>query len=374
MFLILYFWLKELYKMDNFDIHNQFMSYAIKLAKKGRGKTFPNPLVGCVIVKNGRIIGEGYHEKFGDSHAEVNAFNNCSEPPQDADLYVNLEPCSIYGKTPPCIDRIIENSIKNVYIGSKDLNPDINGEGIEKLQLSGIKVFDGILEKECYDLNVGFFKWVQTGLPWVIVKIAQSQNGYMGIDSNSSIWITGKDTKINTHRLRSQVDGIMVGRQTVEVDNPQLTVREVDGLNPIRIITDTHRKLPLNLKLFKDNKAPNMILCSDSNFTESKTSTSSYIPVKEKDNLLDTKDILFKLGEQGITRVLIEGGKALISSFLKENLVDEVYLYTSNDMLENATLNNPFNIDENWDIIKEENFINDLLTVVRKKEACLQEL
>lgn len=360
--------------MDNFDIHNQFMSYAIKLAKKGRGKTFPNPLVGCVIVKNGRIIGEGYHEKFGNSHAEVNAFNNCSEPPQDADLYVNLEPCSIYGKTPPCIDRIIENSIKNVYIGSKDLNPDINGEGIEKLQLSGIKVFDGILEKECYDLNVGFFKWVQTGLPWVIVKIAQSQNGYMGIDSNSSIWITGEDTKINTHKLRSQVDGIMVGRQTVEVDNPQLTVREVDGLNPIRIITDTHRKLPLNLKLFKDNKAPNMILCSDSNFTESKTSTSSYIPVKEKDNLLDTKDILFKLGEQGITRVLIEGGKALISSFLKENLVDEVYLYTSNDMLENATLNTPFNIDENWDIIKEENFINDSLTVVRKKEACLQEL
>jgi len=358
--------------MDNVAIHNEFMSYAINLAKKGRGNTYPNPLVGCVIVKNGQIIGEGYHEKFGCNHAEVNAFSNCSEPPEGADLYVNLEPCSIYGKTSPCVDRVIENGIKNVYVGTTDLNPKIDGKGLEKLKLAGINVFDGILEKECFDLNVGFFKWIQTGRPWVIVKIAQSQNGFMGIDSNSSIWLTGNDTKVNTHQLRSEVDGIMIGRQTAEIDDPELTVREVAGVNPIRIIVDTYRKLPLTLKLFNDSKASNIILCSKNKFDKTKTSNSCYLPVDEKDGLLDPNSILDNLGNEGITKILIEGGKSLSSSFLQNDLVDEVYLYTSNDNLDNATLTTPFNIDGNWDIIKEESFMNDSLIVVRKKELCLQ--
>ena len=360
--------------MNKIDIHNDFMSYAITLAKKGMGNTSPNPLVGCVIVKNGKIIGEGYHEKFGQNHAEVNAFKNCSEPPEESDLYVNLEPCSIFGKTSPCVDRIIENGIKNVYIGVKDLNPKIDEEGIEKLKYANINVYDGILEKECYELNVGFFKWITTGIPWVIIKIAQSQNGFMGIDSNSSIWITGDDTKINTHQLRASVDGIMIGRQTAEVDNPKLTVRKVNGLNPIRIIADTYRKLPLTLNLFQDNAATNIVLCSNRKFKESKTSYCTYLPVKEIDGNLDPQDILNTLGNYGITKLLIEGGRDLISSFLSNNFVDEVYLYTSNNNLDNATLDTPFRINENWEIIREENFINDSLLIVRRKELCLQEL
>ena len=359
--------------MDKIDIHNEFMSYAINLAKKGRGKTSPNPLVGCVIVKDGRIIGEGYHEEFGQNHAEVNAFSNCSEPPEGSDLYVNLEPCSIYGKTSPCVDRIIENGITNVYVGIKDYNPKINGNGIEKLKRAHINVYDGILEKECYELNTGFFKWIETGLPWVIIKIAQSQNGYMGVDSNSSTWLTGDDTKINTHQLRSTVDGIMVGRQTAEIDNPQLTVRKTTGVNPTRIITDTYRKLPLTLKIFKDNEASNIVLCSNKKFSESETSYCTYLPIKDVDGHLDPYDMLKTLGDRGIAKLLIEGGRNLISSFLSQNLVDEVYLYTSNNDLENATLHTPFSLDENWEVIREENFINDSLIIVRRKELCLQE-
>ena len=356
------------------DIHESFMSYAIDLAKKGRGSVSPNPLVGCVIVKNGKIIGEGYHKKFGEEHAEVDAFNNCSEPPEDADLYVNLEPCSIFSKTPPCVDRIIENGIKNVYIGTKDLNPSINGSGIDKLEKARINVFQNILEKECYELNKGFFKWVEKGKPWVIVKIAQSNNGFMGIDSNSSTWITGDDVKIDTHKLRSKVNGILVGRKTAEVDNPKLTVRKVDGNNPIRIVADTYRKLPLNLKLFNDQLAENIVLCSMDKFKKSVTSNCTYLPVKDKNGFLDEESILNTLGNYGINLLLIEGGKELITSFLSKNLVDEVYLYTSNNNLDNASLNSPFILDSDWEVLKEESFENDSLLIVRRKELCLQEL
>jgi len=356
------------------DIHKNFMSYAIKLAKKGRGNVSPNPLVGCVIVKNGKIIGEGYHAKYGEQHAEVVAFNNCSEPPEGADLYVNLEPCSIFGKTPPCVDRIIENGIKNVYIGTKDLNPSINGSGIENLENAKINVFPNILEKECYELNRGFFKWIESGRPWVIVKIAQSNNGFMGIDSNSSIWITGNDVKIDTHKLRSRVDGVLIGRKTAEVDNPRLTVRKVDGNNPIRIIADTYRKLPLNLKVFNDKLANNIVLCSNDKFDKSVTSNCTYLPVEDKDGMLEVRSILNALGEHGINMLLIEGGKELISSFLSKNLVDEVYLYTSNNNLDNANLDSPFVLDEDWEVLKEESFQNDSLLIARRKELCLQAL
>ena len=356
------------------DIHKSFMSYAIELAKKGRGNVSPNPLVGCVIVKDGKIIGEGYHKKYGQDHAEVVAFNNCSEPPEDADLYVNLEPCSIFSKTPPCVDRIIENGIKNVYIGTKDFNPSINGSGIDKLEKARINVFQNILDKECYELNKGFFKWVEYGKPWVIVKIAQTNNGFMGVDSNSSVWITGDDVKVDTHKLRSRVDGILVGRKTAEVDNPKLTVRKVGGNNPIRIIADTYRKLPLNLKLFNDQSAKNIILCSMDKFKKSITSNCIYLPVKDKNGYLDEEGILNTLGKHGINLLLIEGGKDLISSFLSKNLVDEVYLYTSNNNLDNASLNSPFILDSNWEVLKEESFQNDSLLIVRRKELCLQEL
>jgi len=356
------------------SFEESYMLQAIDLAKKGRGKVSPNPLVGCVIVKDQKVIGEGYHRKFGGPHAEVDAISNCTESPDDADLYVTLEPCSIFGKTPPCVDYIISNSIKNVFIGSKDLNPKINGQGIEKLKIEGVNVYEGILENKCYELNKGFFNWINYKKPWVIVKLAQSKNGYIGFDNASQVWITGKDTNNFTHKLRSKVDGIIVGRRTAEIDNPRLTVRNVLGSNPIRVIADTNRKLPLNLTLFNDNAANNIVLCSDKNFEDNEVPSCKFLTVKEGINGLDEDDMLNVLGQEGITTLLIEGGQKLVKSFIEKDLVDEIYLYTSNNNLDNGKLLNPVNIDnQNWTIISEKDFNNDQLVIARKKELCFQE-
>ena len=354
--------------------NEDYMIRAIELAKKGRGYVSPNPIVGCVVVKDNMIIGEGYHEEYGKEHAEVNALKNCSESPIDADLYVTLEPCSIFSKTPPCVDDIIRSSIKNVYIGVVDPNPQINGGGIEKLKQSGVNVFEGILEKECYELNKGFFNWVMYQKPWVIVKIAQSNNGYMGVDSLSQTWITGADSNNYTHKLRSNVDAILIGRNTAEVDNPKLTVRNVTGVNPKRIILDTYRQLPLSLKIFNDKASDNIVFCSSEKFENSETPFCKYIAVNEKNNQIDLNDMLDKLANQGITSLLVEGGPKVIEAFNHYDLIDEVYLYTSKDNLDNATLKNPLNIDsDNWIQTEEKYFENDKLTVVRKKELCFQE-
>lgn len=354
------------------DIHAQHMERVLDLAKQGIGDVSPNPMVGCIIVKNNKIIGEGYHKSFGGPHAEVDALNNCIEDPGGSDLYVNLEPCNIFSKTPPCVNKIIENGIKNVYVGCLDSNPEVNGQGIEELRKSNINVYTDILFDKCYDLNIGFFNWIKSGNPWVIAKFAQSNNGYMGIDSNSTTLITGNDTNSYSHRLRSEVDGVLIGTTTAHVDNPSLTVRNIKGKNPTRIIIDTFRKLPLSLNLFHDNKAENIILCSEDNFKESSIDSSLYLPVKIKDKLLDPISILKVLGERGITKLLIEGGPTIINSFLKMNLINEIYVYTSNDSLDNANLKSP-NINHDWEVVNEDNFENDNLKIMRKKELCLQD-
>ena len=353
----------------------EYMMQAIDLAKKGRGSVSPNPLVGCVIVKNNKIIGEGYHQKYGMEHAEINALNNCSESPHDADMYVTLEPCSIFSKTPPCVEQIISNSIKNVFIGIKDKNPKILGAGIEKLKYNRINVYEGLLEKKCYELNKGFFNWITHKRPWVIVKVAQSKNGYLGVDSMSQTWITGDDANIYTHKLRSKVDAILIGRNTAEVDNPSLTVREVIGYNPKRIIVDTFRKLPLTLKIFNDNLSETIVFCSEEKFENSQTPFCKYLTVKESNNKLDLFNMLDVLGKEGVTSLLIEGGAEIVKSFMDNNLIDEIYLYTSNKSLDDAKLLNPLEIgEEDWTITKIKQFENDQLTVARKNELCFQEL
>jgi len=353
--------------------HNKYMSFALELAEKGRGMVAPNPLVGCVIVKDGRIIGEGYHSEFGGDHAEVMALKNCSESPVGASLYINLEPCSIYGKTPPCTKTIIENSITEVFIGVKDPNPEINGLGIEELQKAGIHVTSEVLHDKCLEINKSFFKWINTKMPYVIAKVAQTKDGYMGQDEDSSIWITGVKSKEHTHNLRSMVDAILVGRNTAQVDNPQLTVRKVLGHNPTRIILDTNRQLPLTLNIFNDKNAKTYIMCSENRFEDNKTSFCKFISTKEKGSMLDPFDILKKLGEKGITSVLIEGGRKVHESFFNEDLIDEIYLYTSNKTIKGANLKNPLILDDNW-VLNEEIFLeDDILSISKKKELCLQE-
>ena len=355
------------------DNHDKYMSMAIQLAKKGKGLVSPNPLVGCVIVKDGRIIGEGYHKCFGEDHAEVMALKNCTESPKGSSLYVNLEPCSIYGKTPPCTKNIIENSIAEVFIGIKDPNSKINGQGIQTLEKAGIKVTSDILYDKCFNLNKPFFKWIETKIPYVIAKVAQTNDGYMGNDDKTSIWITGEKSKKHTHNLRSRVDAILIGRNTAQIDNPRLTVRKVLGHNPKRIILDTNRQLSLTLNIFNDNNADTYILCSKDRFENNETSFCTFIGVEEKNNILDPYDILKKLGEIGITSVLIEGGRKVHESFFKANLIDEIYLYTSNKNIEGASLKNPLILDDDWILNNQIELDNDVLTINTKKELCLQE-
>jgi len=364
--------------MDNnfkYNIHESFMARALELSKKGLGLVSPNPLVGCVLVKDGEIIGEGCHEKYGEPHAEVIAYKNSIKDPVDSTMYVTLEPCCFEGKTPACTKFIIENGIREVYISMKDPNPQVSGKGIRELEKYGIPINVGLLEKESEWLNRGYIKWITTNRPWVIAKVAESENNFLGLNSNSKTNITGEEAKIHSHELRSNVDAIMIGRQTALIDNPKLTVRHIKGKNPIRVILDTHRKLPLTLNIFNDNAASTIILCSDVNFDNSSTSFAKFIPVEQNnDGKLCVDSMLDVLAKEGICKILIEGGAELLSSFNKKDLIDEVYIYTSNNKLDNANLKNPLIIDGSWDIQKEVKLGDDSLVIATRKVECLQEL
>ena len=244
----------------SYNIHESFMARALELAREGMGSVSPNPLVGCVLVKDGEIIGEGFHEKYGNPHAEIMAYKNSIKDPTDSTMYVTLEPCCFEGKTPACTKFIIENSINEVYISMEDPHPEVSGRGIKELKQRSIKVNVGLLKKECEWLNRGYIKLITTNRPWVIAKVAESENNFLGLDSKSKTNITGDEAKIHSHELRKNVDAVMVGRQTALIDNPQLTVRHVKGKNPIRVILDTHRKLPLKLNVFNDNNANTIVL------------------------------------------------------------------------------------------------------------------
>ena len=350
------------------------MSRALELARKGRGRVSPNPMVGCVLMKDGEIISEGYHEQFGGPHAEVMAIRNSRKDPVDSVAYVNLEPCCISGNTPPCTNALKENGISEVYIGMLDPNPDVDGKGVEELEKAGIAVHVGIMEDESSKLNQGYYKWATLGLPQVIAKVAQSADGYMGLNSESSIWMTGEFSRKHTHQLRSTVDAVLIGRQTALIDNPNLTVREVQGTNPKRVILDTNRTLPLSLNIFQDKKSETIVLCSEKRFSQSKTHFCKFLPVKEENGKLSPLHILKRLAEEGITSVLVEGGREVLHSFMIENLIDKIYIYTSPEMLEGADLKNPLDLSEEWSVIKEELLGKDTLLIAEKEAECLQEL
>ena len=360
--------------MDYTDlsIHEKYMSRAIHLAQKGLGKVSPNPMVGCIIVKNGKIIGEGFHRSFGQNHAEVEAIKNCIEDPSDSSIYITLEPCNHHGKTPPCSISIIENGIRDVYIAMSDPNPIMNGKSINFLKEKGLNVEIGILEKEAQKINRGYSNWIRDKRPLVIGKIAQDERGYMA-KKGSKIWITGGDSKENVHKLRAKVDAIMIGKNTALIDNPKLTVREVIGYNPKRIVLDTNRTLPYNLNLLNDNKSETIIFCSNKKFQDNKTSHCKYLVVNEKDGKLDPKHILIRLGELGVTSLLIEGGANVMQSFLNQNLINEFHLYTSLKENQDLDIKNPFFINDKWKIKDEKFFENDQLIILENKEKCLLE-
>jgi diaminohydroxyphosphoribosylaminopyrimidine deaminase/5-amino-6-(5-phosphoribosylamino)uracil reductase len=318
-----------------------YIQLALEIAKKGMGNVSPNPLVGCVIVKNGRIVGAGYHEKYGYSHAEVNAINSANESIEGSTLYVNLEPCSHTGKTPPCTDKIIESKIKRVVIGTLDMNPLVSGSGIKKLKKAGIDVKVGVLEKECINLNKFFFKYILKKIPYVTLKFAQTLDAHIADHNGGSKWITSVDSRRYVHSLRSKYDAVLIGAGTALKDNPSLTVRLVDGRNPKRIVVDSKLSLDTGLNLFKKNTDKGLIvLTSDKNRQKQRKLKNladlsiKVIFVKEEAaGRLDLKHALKELGKLNIASLLVEGGSKIFTSFIKENLFDEILMFMSPKIL-----------------------------------------
>lgn len=315
----------------------QFMKRAIELAKQGVGWTAPNPLVGAVVVKNGRVIGEGYHRKYGELHAERNALTACTEDPAGATLYVTLEPCCHYGKTPPCTEIIIEKKIAKVVIGSRDPNPKVAGKGARILREHGINVVEDYMREACDALNPVFFHYITTKTPYVVLKFAMTLDGKIATRTGASKWITGEAARNHVHQLRGRYAGILAGIGTVLADDPMLNCR-IDGAHqPLRIILDSHLRIPMGSRLVRSAKEyPLLIVCNES--TRDREEGTNRIQkleeagakvwaLPEKNGHPDLNVLMRRLGEEKIDSVLIEGGGTVNEAVLKAHIVHHVYAY-----------------------------------------------
>lgn len=310
------------------------MKIALELAVKGIGKVNPNPLVGAIIVKDGRIIGKGYHTKYGELHAEREAFKNCTEDTTGATMYVTLEPCCHYGKTPPCVEAIIENKISKVVVATRDPNPKVAGKGIEILENNGIEVVEGILEEESRKLNAIFFHYIETKRPYVMLKYAMTIDGKIATKTGASKWITGDDSRANVHGDRNKFSSIMVGVNTVIADNPSLDCRLENGNNPIKIICDTNLRTPLDSKVVQMAKGDRTIIVTksrDEELIKKYIDTGCEIIVQNSTNnsRINMTDLMKELGKRGIDSILLEGGSTLAWSALEEGIVNKVQAYIS---------------------------------------------
>lgn len=313
------------------DMDLKYMKRALELAKKGEGYTGPNPLVGAVIVKDGKIIGEGYHEKYGSYHAEVNAFLNAKEDVKGATMYVTLEPCSHYGKTPPCANKIVEKGIKKVVIAHKDPNDKVAGRGINILKENGIEVVTGVLEEESRKLNEIFLKYITTKLPFSILKTAMTLDGKIASRTGDSKWITNEESRNYVHKLRQKLSAIMVGIGTIIADDPYLTTRleGVPSRDPIRIVVDTKARIPLEANVLNLNSNARTIvavteLAPAEKLQKIKDKGGEVIITPLKNNKVDLNYLMKALGEKGIDSILIEGGSELNFSAIEAGIVDKV--------------------------------------------------
>ncbi len=308
----------------------KYMETALKLAEKGEGKVNPNPMVGAVIVKNGKIISTGYHEKYGGYHAERNAILNCTENLTGAEMYVTLEPCCHYGKTPPCTEIIIKSGIKKVIVGCTDDNPLVENKGIKILRENKIEVITGVLEKECRKLNEIFFYYIKNKTPFVIMKYAMTADGKITASDGNPAEITGEDSLKNVHKTRNRVMGIMAGIGTVLTDNPRLTCRIEDGTNPVRIICDSHLRIPLESNIVKTAENIPTIIASGKNYNKNKKKSlenSGINIVETNSDKTDLKALMRLLGEKGIDSILLEGGETLNYSAIKSGIVNKIQVY-----------------------------------------------
>ena len=342
------FSLKE-YSITKAD--KDYMQRAIMLALKGMGYVHPNPLVGAVIVRNGRIIGEGYHEKYGSYHAEKNAILNVTEDVTGADMYVTLEPCCHHGKQPPCADLIIDRGIKRVYIGSHDPNVLVNGGGIAKLRDAGVEVVEGLLEDKCDEINSIFFHYITTKTPYVTYKYAMSIDGKTACETGKSKWITGEDARQKVQEYRHEHTAIMAGINTVLADDPMLNCRMEGGEDPIRIICDTGLRIPVESKIVQSAGDIETIVltAAQGDCSEKRTDTDAYnekayklsdmgvsilqVPLDKAGLHIDILEALKLLGERGIDSLLLEGGPTLAASFFEAGAINEIRAFVGAKVL-----------------------------------------
>ncbi len=313
----------------------RFMHIALREARKGVGRTSPNPCVGAVIVKDGVVISRGYHKKAGTPHAEVHAIRRAGRDAEGATIYVTLEPCSHTGKTPPCCHAVVKAGIKRVVVGMEDPNPLVSGSGNRYLREHGLDVQCGVLEEECYELNRPFLKHIATGLPFVVMKAGISLDGKLSYQKGCPGRITGRCSSKRVHRLRDSLDAILVGIGTVVADNPSLTTRVPGkkGRDPVRVILDSSLKIPLQSKVIQQESSSTLVFCSNvaSEGKKERLRNQTNVRVIEVDSDesrgLDLETVLQKLGGLGLCSVLVEGGAGVHGSFLRKNLVDRVMLF-----------------------------------------------
>ncbi|EPX57859.1 Diaminohydroxyphosphoribosylaminopyrimidine deaminase [Cystobacter fuscus DSM 2262] len=313
-----------------------FMRLALEEAAKGLGRTSPNPVVGAVLVKGGRIIARGYHRRAGTAHAEVVALEAAGAKARGADLYTTLEPCDHYGRTPPCSQALIDAGVRRVITASSDPNPKVNGKGVARLRRAGVEVLTGVLKDEADQLNRPFFKAMRTGLPFVTLKAAVTLDGKLATATGDSRWVTGEQARAWVHRLRDQVDVILVGATTARRDNPQLTTRLPGGggKDPVRVVVDSHLRLPSTLQVFTQRSPARTVVATLEEPSARKakrllaTGTDVW-QLPEKQGRVDLEALMRRLAREGLNHVLVEGGAEMYGSFLREELADELLLFVA---------------------------------------------
>lgn len=317
------------------------MRKALSLAKRGLGRTSPNPVVGAVVVREGNIIASGYHKGAGLDHAEVEALKTMKGKAYKGDiLYVTLEPCNHFGRTPPCTEAILEKGIRNVVIGTRDPNQDVRGGGIEYLEKNGVHVKTGVLETECREINESFIKYVTTGRPFVMAKSAMTLDGWIATSCGHSQWITNEKSRYYVHRLRDRVDGIMVGVGTIISDDPSLTtrLRRRKGKDPLRIIVDSRFRIPHNAKVLNlESDSKTIIITGPKGISKAmglmNKDSVSIISCPIKAGHIDLNYLMEKLGQMSVTSLMVEGGSRIMGSMIRENLVDKYYIFKASKLL-----------------------------------------
>lgn len=323
----------------------RYLRQALSLAERGVGWTSPNPLVGAVIVKDGRVIGEGWHVRCGELHAERHALTRCTEDPRGATMYVNLEPCCHQGRQPPCVDAIIEAGIARVVLGARDPNPSVAGQGIARIRRAGIQVTEGCLAEECRQINEVFFHYIQTKRPFLAMKYAMTQDGKIAAYTGASQWISGEESRRHAHALRNRYRGILVGVGTVLADDPMLNCRMEGGRDPIRILCDSQLRTPLTAQVVRTAREIPTILATccteEARQAPYREAGCTVIVTPPRDGSVDLSLLMQELGQREIDSVLLEGGGTLNWSALQQGLVQKVYTYIAPKLLGGAGAKSP---------------------------------